>query len=314
MIRDRAQRHLAALKPFLAAAALCISLSAGAAGFTFGALGDAPYNADEEPRFVGIIAELNREKLAFVVHVGDFKAAIQPCSDELFLQRKGWFDLVRHPLILVPGDNEWTDCKRMLGGGYDPLERLRKLRELFFSSGVSLGQTPLKLARQTQATRGAHDYPEHARWEHERVLFVTLNAPGPDNNSRASPEEYSRRSAAIRDWLGEGFSLARSRGLKAVVVVMHANPWGMLGAARRGFSELLAALAAETRGFPGEVLLVHGDTHHYRVDRPLRDRANSGPLANFMRVEVFGSPFVNWVRVKAIEENGRIRFEAEPGS
>ena len=306
--------HHALFTPFLAVAALCTALSANAAGFTFGALGDAPYSTDEEPRFIGIIAELNREKLAFVVHVGDFKAAIQPCSDELFLQRKEWFALVRHPLVLAPGDNEWTDCKRMLGGGYDPLERLRKLRELFFSGSASLGQSPLRLERQAQATRGAHDYPEHARWEHERVLFVTLNAPGPDNNVRAMPEEYARRSAAMRDWLEQGFGLARSRGLKAVVVVMHANPWGMLGAPRRGFSELLAALAAEVRGFPGEALLVHGDTHQYRVDRPLRDRANGGPLANFTRVEVFGSPFVNWVRVKAIEEDGRIRFEATPGS
>ena len=75
----------------------------------------------------------------------------------------------------------------------------------------------------------------------------------------------------------------------------------------------MSALTAETRNFPGEVLLVHGDTHHYRVDRPLSG-ANEGPLANFTRVEVFGSPFVNWVRVQAIEENGRIRFEAAPGS
>src|SRR6185503_10324532 len=94
--------------------------SAVAAGFTFAAFGDLPYNAEEEKRFVGLIAELNREPLAFVVHIGDIKAAVQPCSDELFLQRKEWFALVRYPLVLLPGDNEWTDCKRLLSGSHDP--------------------------------------------------------------------------------------------------------------------------------------------------------------------------------------------------
>jgi hypothetical protein len=292
------------------------ALAAGpaiAAGFTFAAFGDAPYSTDEEPRFIGVIAEINREPLAFAVHVGDFKSAIERCSDELFLQRKEWFELLRHPLIFVPGDNEWIDCKRGLGEGHEPLERLRKLRELFFSGGASLGQRILRLARQPEASRGAHDYPEHARWEHERVLFLTLNAPGPDNNARAMPQEFSRRSAAIREWIVQGFGLARSRSLQAVVVVMHANPWGGLGP-RRGFGELLATLAAETRNFRGEVLLVHGDTHQYRFDRPRLGAASGAPPENFTRIEVFGSPWVNWVRVRVIEENGRVRFEATPGS
>jgi hypothetical protein len=297
-------------------AALWVALHGGvvAADFTFAALGDTPYSAEEEPRFIGIIAELNREKLAFVVHVGDFKAAIARCSDELFLQRKEWFELIHHAFVFVPGDNEWTDCTRTWGGGHQPLERLRKLRELFFNGASSLGQRPVRLVRQRETTRGAHDYPEHARWMHERVLFVTLNAPGPDNNARAMPEEFSRRSAAIRDWLEEGFRLARDRSLRGVVVVMHANPWLLPGRPRRGFGELLATLTAVTRTFAGEVLLVHGDTHQYRVDRPLREPANGAPLANFMRVEVFGSPFVNWVRIRVTEEDGRIRFEATPGS
>jgi hypothetical protein len=289
-------------------------LGAAAADFTFAALGDAPYNAEEESRYIGVIAELNRERLAFAVHVGDFKAANAPCSDELFLQRKEWFELIHHAFVLVPGDNEWTDCRRAPGRGHEPLERLRKLRQLFFSGAHSLGQRPIRLERQPDVTRGAHDYPEHARWEHERVLFVTLNAPGPDNNARAMPGEFSRRSAAIHDWIERGFRQARSRSLRAIVVVMHANPWGQSQQPRRGFGELLAALAAETRNFAGEVLLVHGDTHFYRVDHPLREPPGGPPLANFTRLEVFGSPFMNWVRVRVSEEAGRVRFVVTPGS
>jgi hypothetical protein len=38
------------------------------------------------------------------------------------------------------------------------------------------------------------------------------------------------------------------------------------------------------------------------------------PLANFLRIEVFGSPTVNWVRVRVTEQDGRVEFEATPGS
>ena len=91
-------------------AALCGGV--GAADFTFGALGDTPYTRFEEAHFPGLLAGMNREDLAFVVHVGDFKSASAPCSDELFRQRREWFDRVRHPFVFVPGDNEWTDCRR----------------------------------------------------------------------------------------------------------------------------------------------------------------------------------------------------------
>ena len=298
------------------AAALWLALAPAASGadFSFAALGDAPYTAEDEPRFVAMIAEINREPLAFVVHVGDFKAAIAPCSDGLYLQRRQWFDLSRHPLVFVPGDNEWTDCRRAIGSSHDPLERMGRLRQIFFTGDFALGQEQFALARQSGAAPGSHDYPEHARWEYGDLLFVTLNAPGPDNNSRADPAESARRTAAARDWLEMAFRRARARDAKGVVVIMHANPWTATGTPRRGFHELIATLIAQTRAFGREVLLVHGDTHSFRVDQPLLDAGNKHPLANFTRVEVFGYPVQNWVRIRVLEQDGRVRFEARPGS
>lgn len=293
--------------------ALWIALCSGtgAADFTFGALGDLPYSRDEEERFPGLIADMNREDLAFVVHVGDFKSAVSTCSDEIFIERKGWFELSRHPLIFVPGDNEWTDCRRPFGGGRDPLERLDKLREIFFSGQASLGQRRLSLARQSSPA-GGYRYPEHARWEHEGVLFLTLNAPGPNNFPEVATE-YAVRDRAVRQWLTESFAMARARGLRGLVVFMHADAWSAAGQPRRGFAGLLEALTAGTRNFDGEVLLVNGDSHRYRVDRPLRDPATNTPLGNFLRVMVFGSPSMRWVRIRVSEEAGRVRFSAEPG-
>lgn len=294
----------------IAGLALCAALAGGAAAgeFTFAAFGDTPYSRDEEARFPDLIAELNREALAFVVHVGDFKAANARCSDEVFQQRKDWFDYFHHPLVFVPGDNEWTDCRRLFAGGYDPLERMRRLRALFFRDEHSLGQVRLTLERQPGA------YPEHARWRHERLLFVTLNVPGGANHARHMPEEFRSRNAAVIQWLAESFRLARQSASAAVVVIMHANPWASPSSHYFGYRELLAALARETQEFPGRVLLIHGDTHRHRVDRPLRDPATRALLANFTRVEVYGHPTMNWVRITVREDAGRVTFEISPGS
>lgn len=51
------------------------------------------------------------------------------------------------------------------------------------------------------------------------------------------------------------------------------------------------------------VLFLHGDTHYFRVDKPLfrtgvfggGDRGRQ--LENFTRVEVHGSPEAHWVRI-----------------
>jgi hypothetical protein len=299
----------------VACVVLCFAFGAcaAAAEFTFAALGDTPYHADEEARFTAMIAELNRNDLAFVVHAGDFKSGSSDCSDELYRERKEWFGLSHHPWIYVPGDNDWTDCWRPLAGAYQPIERLNKLRELFFAQPRSLGQRPIELEQQT---RGAspRPYPEHARWVHRRVLFVTINVPGGDNNRGRDRAEFRVRDAAIRRWIEESFGRARAQRLAGVVIVMQANPWAAAGERQRGYAPLLDALRTQTTGFPGEVLLIHGDTHRFRVDQPLVDTDTGQRIANFTRIEVFGSPNVNWARVRVHETGSGVKFSAEPGS
>lgn len=292
----------------IAGAALCVALAASAAEFTFGALGDTPYTWFEEAHFPSLLADMSREDLAFVVHVGDFKSARSSCGDELYRQRREWFDSLRHPFIFVPGDNDWADCSGFQAGGFDPLERLAKLRELFSRGEESLGQRRIRLARQLP------HYPEHARWRHGNVLFATLNVPGNANNARHMPEEFRRRSAAVARWLEQSFDLARRDRLPAVILFMQANPWAAPTGRYFGYRELLAALGKESLAFHGEVMLVHGDTHRYRVDAPLRDPATDAPIANFTRVEVFGSPGMNWVRIRVTDDAGKIGFEVTPGN
>lgn len=289
---------------------LCVATHSAAADFTFAAFGDAPYTDSEEIPFVDVVAAINREPLAFAIHVGDFKNGWSPCTDTVFAQRRDWFALVHHPLIYTPGDNEWTDCWRALGtsnGERDPLHRLQQLRRLFFADTNSLGQRKIPLARQST------DFPEHARWEHGGILFATLNVPGGDNNARM-PHESATRQKAVDAWIVETFRIASKQSHNGVVLAMQANPWTFGGNARKNYLAMLTTIARETQQFTGEVLLIHGDTHQHRIDQPLNDPRSGKPLRNFTRIEVFGSPAVNWVRVQVSSQNGKINFSATRGN
>ncbi|TAL09810.1 MAG: hypothetical protein EPO02_09225 [Nitrospirae bacterium] len=305
----------------LAAVILAGSVSASAPGqepplqdlFQFALLGDVPYTDEEEQWFLGLIEGLNADQsLAFVVHDGDFKSGRSPCTDELFQQRHAQFQGVAHPLIFIFGDNEWTDCRREEAGKYEPVERLNRLRELFASGPESLGKRTLPLSRQSGDPR-YRKFRENVRWTSGGVLFVGLNVPGSYNNV-AQKSEYEERNAADVAWLRESFKLASESGMRGVLVVIHANPnFQARGAAakRNPYRSFLSVLEREVRAFGKPVVLVHGDTHRFRIDKPLRDAQTGQPIENFTRVETFGSPDLGWVK-GTVDVNDPAVFRFEP--
>jgi hypothetical protein len=283
-----------------AQAGALVQAQAGAR-FSFAVIGDTPYYLGEEWMFADMLKDIDREDLAFVVHIGDFKSGSSPCSDELFARRLHQFQSVRHPFIFVPGDNEWTDCHR---SGADPLERLAKLREMFYPDDDSLGERKLRLERQSADPRYA-EYRENVRWSIGPALFIGLNISGSNNNLGRTPQmdaEYARRGAANAAWLAEGFDLAQKNGHAAVFIAIQADPH-FEHALRRppnagdGYAQFRQELLAHALGFGKAVILIHGDTHRYRVDHPLIDPATQKPVERFTRIESFGSPHVDWIRV-----------------
>jgi hypothetical protein len=84
--------------------------------------------------------------------VGDI-AGGSDCSDELYERRKREFDASAHPFIYTPGDNEWTDCRQKTSGKRDPIERLAKIREVFFADRYSLGAKRIEMRRRTAASK-----------------------------------------------------------------------------------------------------------------------------------------------------------------
>ncbi len=176
----------------------------------------------------------------------------------------------------MPGDNEWTDCHRANNGSYDPLERLAFLRALFFANDESLGGRTMTLERQS-ADPAYASYPENVRWAVKSVMFAGLHIVGSNNNlgrTAAGDAEYAARNAANLTWLADTFERARAEGHKAVMLIIQANPNFELPAAERtGFNDFLAALEAETLAYGKPVVLVHGDSHYFRIDKPMRGRA-----------------------------------------
>lgn len=310
------------LAPFLCLAlAAGLSLPACADRYSFALIGDIPYSRFEREVLPDLLAEIGREDLAFVTHDGDIKDGSSVCSDAVYIDIRGVFQASHHPLVYVPGDNEWTDCHRANNGGYDPQERLDRLREFFFSGDEALGQRPLRLERQSAEPAFA-EFRENVRWQVGRALFVGLNVPGSNNNwgpAKAPSAEHVARGRANRAWLAAAFARAREHQLAGILIVIQANP-DLESAKRRGdrpngYAEFLDQLRAETQAFAGQVVLVHGDTHYHRIDRPLKDPLSGATLANFTRVETYGSPFIGWVRGTVDDRDPQVfRFESRPFS
>jgi len=284
----------------------------GAGRFEFALIGDLPYNAIEVALFRELLSTLDGMDLAFVVHDGDLKSSAASCSDELLEERRALLDRSAHPLVFLFGDNEWTDCHKRSAGAFDPLDRLVRLRERFAAGAESLGRRRMLLERQSAA------YPENLRWRKNGVRFVGLHVVGSGNNRGRSAEmdrEYAARNAANLAWLAESFALAREEAAAGVVVLFQADPRFELppgSPARSGFEATIAALEAAVRSYDRPVVLVHGDTHRFRIDHPLRDPATGRALERFTRVVTFGSPHVRWV-LGTVDPADPDLFRFEPG-
>lgn len=57
--------------------------------------------------------------------------------------------------------------------------------------------------------------------------------------------------------------------------------------------------------------LVHGDSHYYKVDKPINRSTGGGVLTNFTRVETFGARNTHWVSARIAARNPNV-FVFEP--
>ena len=178
---------------------------------------------------------------------------------------------------------------------------------------------------------------ENRRWIVGNVVYATINIQGSCNNlcdDYPDPVEYAARNAADIQWMKDTFTTAVAQNCVAVMFITQADPGfddtdGTRAPTRNantlveddaqkladGFHDFLVALRAQVIAFGKPVAYVHGDSHYFRVDKPLLD-ATGKRVTNFTRVETFGDHQptlgdVNWLKVN-VDPSSREVFSYEP--
>jgi hypothetical protein len=303
--------------------------------YSFGLWGDMPYKkAGDDPKLPAVLNSINRADIAFSIYDGDIKDGSSQCTNDIYTDALKMFNSLVKPVVYVPGDNEWTDCHRVNNGGFNALERLGHLRKVMFPTLNSLGQSTMALAHQGKLGEA---YVENTRFTHGAVTFVGINMPGSNNNlvlnakectkksardvkqCDAGNAEYLARDTANVEWLKASFAQAKAKNAAGLVLVVQADPGFDLPeteeldesaeAGFTGYRNFMDELAKETEQFKGQVLFVHGDTHFFKMDKPLH--APGKMLVNFTRVETFGSPSLHWVKVTVDPKSDNV-FQVQP--
>lgn len=272
------------------------------------------------------IDSMNDHDLDFTIFVGDTKNGHSLCTDQAIgsgvVNRFNRLDV---PTMYSIGDNEWTDCHRTNNGSYDPLERLAYLRTIFYDKNTLQGPNAFTVERQGELGQA---YSENSRFVKNHVEFVALDVIGSNNNLVATDKEchkksdrtqadcdaataeYEARNKANIAWLKDSFAKARQNHYAGILIAIQADVFDGVELsdggyadnflptldANNGFSDFFHTLIEETQNFNGQVLLVHGDSHYFRVDKAMVD-ANGQTQMNFTRVEVFGNTDNSWVEM-----------------
>ncbi|NHZ83579.1 hypothetical protein F2P44_30565 [Massilia sp. CCM 8695] len=301
----------APLAAFLCAALLALQADAGAAQARAAAMkGAAPYqfaiighrftDGGGDAQLEQAIAASDDGAVAFVVATG-IKGEREPCSDELYTQRRDLFAQARRPMIVAPAASDWSGCTNGAGGQL-ALDRLNRMRELFYPDADSLGKRKLPLLRLSASSQ-FRSYAENAHWVMGNVLYATMNLPSDNNHYRPEAgrnSEFEDRAVANRFWLKRLFGIANRNKLDAVVLFTegdmkaHSDKPGLLSMLGQGDSRQDGYAAARhqvvtmAQKFAGKVLLI--DTAPPQGPAPaIAWRANLGHVSvgsNVLRMRV----------------------------
>jgi hypothetical protein len=169
---------------------------------TIAVFGDWPYNQNLLTNAPLLINSVNSDPdVSRVIHVGDIHSGSFACTSAGILppiptSNPGWnqtiyfqFQQFKFPFVYTLGDNEWTDChktKEFKSGA--PLNELASVRSLFFARpGKTLGLEEKDVLSQAKyfdpAFPADAQFVENVIWEDAKVVFVTVNLPGSNNDT-----------------------------------------------------------------------------------------------------------------------------------
>ncbi len=256
----------------------CTSPAVNSHQAVFAAYGDMPYSYLEQQWLQQDISTAIRrhQRLGLVINVGDLGRPALSCDPAWLLETRRLWQRWRVPVFYTPGDNDWADCDRAsLPQPVSQLQRLSELRRTMFVERSLAVPADWHYRQQP-------GYPEHQRWQYQGIGFVSLHLIG-GNNGRAevlldNPQQVAqqaqqRERAALR-WLQQAIEQAKADSLVLVLVI--AMQVDLLGDGFSGVQSCLQqpafrAICQQLLQLPDtlSVLLLHGDSMPYCLDRPL---------------------------------------------
>ena len=236
------------------------------AAFSFGVIAPVLARASDEAGLHDAILATDADNLAFVVSSG-IKTQQEACTDKLFFKRKELFQGAKNGLIVSIAASDWSNCKAGNGRSL-AIERLSRIRDLFFEDDFSFGASKLPLTRQA-STPKYRTYVENLRWDIGNMVFATIHLPSNNNDFVAAAgrnNEFDDRLVANRDWLHRVFGVATQKGAAGIVLFCDGDPMAApdtlglmgLGTRRDGFAEIRKQIQTLNARFPGKVILIHG--------------------------------------------------------
>lgn len=262
-----AMMALAVMTVHMAHAAPVTAPAAAAAGvFDFGVIGHPLQHGRDEAALKRAIADVAQTNPAFVVATG-IKAVNEPCSDKLYAQRRDLLNESGAPMIVSLAGSDWSACINSAGRS-NAIERLNRLREVFYVDSESLGARRQPVTRLS-ATAKFRSYAENSHWEYGKVLFATINLPA--NNNHYRPEagrnsEFEDRLVANRAWLHRLFTLAERQKMRGLVLfsdgdagVTAEEGFSLLPSFQTkqdGFAEVRKQIRSMAEKYKGTVLLI----------------------------------------------------------
>jgi hypothetical protein len=164
-----------------------------------------------------------RRDIPFLIHMGDIgrveDACTRPWQKETLLE----WNRIGKPLVVIPGDNDWVDCGRL---GVQPLERLKEIRETFYSgnqfttiNGTTFNTSVLTgerglctsgIPELTCEAKPPESTPEMVRWSYRNVAFAAIHHTS--SNNGWVKNDLSRQAETGARGAGADHNPAQKRG------------------------------------------------------------------------------------------------------
>ena len=327
-----------------ATAALALPLASGGTAnaspgvVNVAVVGDMPYATDNTPtNWTNWLNDVNAANVDFTAHSGDFKGGSDSCSDAAFTDTFNHFDSLAKPFWYTPGDNDWTDCHRNSNGSFDPLDRLAKVRSLYFATpGQTIGATTMAVHTQHDSTVVAEQaFVENTWFNKECVTFGDIHSvtsqngllhpnlsdtSGKGSSGYVDPlgvsagqtnrdDEVAARTSADLAWLDAIFAAAAANDSEGVFLMLQSEP-ALLADQPGGtpndivtgheYDAIRAKILDKAATFGKPVVITHGDQHVYTVTPNYAGKPNITRLENFgSNASASTSGILNWVQVQA---------------